>query len=173
MPDATFNQTLRLLRSGGRGAALAALLSLVVAPTTARSDGAAPTAVIENSLGMQFVLVPAGGFLMGSDETPEDLAGAYPQYDRKRLLDLADEAPVHRVRITSPFYLGRHEVTVGQFRRFISASGYVPESQADGTGGYGYNPDYDPASSPPGYRPAQAGAIHVLDCLRLFAFSCG
>jgi hypothetical protein len=34
---------------------------------------------------------------------------------------------------------------VGQFRRFVEASGHVPESVADGTGGYGYNPGYDPA----------------------------
>lgn len=102
---------------------------------------------IENSLGMKFVLVPAGEFLMGSDESPDALARDYPAYQRKRLTDLADEAPVHRVRITRPFYLGQHEVTVGQFRRFIEASGYVPESIADGTGGYGYNPAYDPATS--------------------------
>ena len=30
----------------------------------------------------------------------------------------------------------------------MQASGYVPESVADGTGGYGYNPRYDPATSP-------------------------
>jgi formylglycine-generating enzyme required for sulfatase activity len=48
------------------------------------------------------------------------------------------------VRITHAFYMGQTEVTVGQFRRFIEASGYVPESIADGTGGYGYNPAYDP-----------------------------
>jgi formylglycine-generating enzyme required for sulfatase activity len=33
---------------------------------------------------------------------------------------------------------------VGQFRQFLKASGYVPESIADGTGGYGYNPVYRP-----------------------------
>jgi sulfatase modifying factor 1 len=54
---------------------------------------------------------------------------------------------VHRVHITHPFYLGQTEVTVGQFRRFVQASGYVPESVADGTGGYGYNPDYDASKS--------------------------
>lgn len=103
--------------------------------------------VIENSLGMKFVRLPAGEFLMGSDEPAGQLAKAYPQYDPKRFGLLGDEAPVHRVRITRPFYLGQFEVTVGQFRRFLAASGYVPESIADGTGGYGYNPQYDPAST--------------------------
>ncbi|MDP1536381.1 MAG: formylglycine-generating enzyme family protein [Burkholderiales bacterium] len=96
---------------------------------------------------MKFVLVPAGEFLMGSDETPESLSGDYPGYELTRFLQLSDEAPVHRVRITQAFYLGQHEVTVAQFRRFLAASGYVPESIADGTGGYGYNPDYDPAKT--------------------------
>lgn len=98
-------------------------------------------------LGMKFVLVPSGEFVMGSDESPEALAKAYPQYGRERFLELVDEAPAHKVRITRPFYLGQHEVTVGQFRRFVEASGYQPESEADGTGGYGYNPDYDPEKS--------------------------
>jgi formylglycine-generating enzyme len=101
----------------------------------------------KNSLGMPFVLIPAGEFLMGSDESPATLARAYPQYDPQRFLLLADEAPVHRVRITRPFYMGQYEVTVGQFKRFLDASGYTPESEADGTGGYGYNRDYDPAKS--------------------------
>ena len=96
---------------------------------------------------MRFVLVPAGEFLMGSDEAPDSLAKAYPQYERRRFLILGDEAPVHRVRITRPFYLGRFEVTVGQFKKFLALSGYVPESVADATGGYGYNRDYDPAQS--------------------------
>jgi formylglycine-generating enzyme required for sulfatase activity len=56
---------------------------------------------------------------------------------------LYNEAPVHSVRISPALYMGRTEVTVGQFRRFLEASGYVPESHADGTGDYGYNANYD------------------------------
>ena len=104
-------------------------------------------AVIENSLGMKFVHVPRGEFLMGSEESVDSLASAFPAYGRERLADLTDESPMHRVRITQAFYLGQHEVTVGQFRRFLALSGHVPESVADGTGGYGYNPGYDPAAS--------------------------
>jgi formylglycine-generating enzyme required for sulfatase activity len=44
------------------------------------------------------------------------------------------------VRITRPFYVGRYEVTVGQFRRFVRETGYRTEAEADGTGGWGYNP---------------------------------
>ncbi len=84
---------------------------------------------------------------MGSDESPDSLAKSYPQYEHKRFVELIDEAPAHKVRITRAFYFGQYEVTVGEFRRFLDASGYKPESEVDGTGGYGYNPNYDPAKS--------------------------
>lgn len=96
---------------------------------------------------MKLVRIPAGEFLMGSDEQITTLTQAYPLYEERRLTALKDEAPVHRVGITRAFYLGQHEVTVGQFRQFVQASGYVPESVADGTGGYGYNATYDPATT--------------------------
>ncbi len=110
---------------------------------------AAPAAprLITNSLGMPLVRIPAGSFRMGSDEPVERLQKAYPRAERERLEALKDEAPVHRVRISHAFYMGQTEVTVGQFRRFLQASAYVPESEADGTGGYGYNADYDAEKS--------------------------
>lgn len=95
-----------------------------------------------NLLGMVLVRIPAGEFLMGSDESVESLQKDYPLMERNRLVELHDEAPVHRVRITKDFFMGRTEVTVGQFRQFLEASGYVPESVADGTGGYGFNAEY-------------------------------
>ena len=121
--------------------------SLLLACGLAQTAWTAPQAPLVNGLGMPFVLIPAGEFMMGSDEPPESLALSWPAYERKRFTDIADEAPVHRVRITRAFYLGQTEVTVGQFRRFLQASGYIPESVADGTGGYGYNPAYDPAKA--------------------------
>jgi sulfatase modifying factor 1 len=107
---------------------------------------ATPPAAVD-TLGIAFVRVPAGDFSMGSDEPVAALADAYPGLERSRFEDLSDEAPVHRVRITQPFEMSRHEITVGQFRAFLQRSGHVPESVEDGTGGYGYNPAYDPATS--------------------------
>ena len=58
-----------------------------------------------NDMGMTFVLVPPGTFLMGSpDDEPGRNPGGY------------DEGPQHQVTLTRPFYLGKHEVTFGQFR---------------------------------------------------------
>lgn len=60
----------------------------------ARSDPAVPD---------DMVFVPGGTFSMGSID------------------GLADEAPVHRVRV-SDFYIDRYEVTVGAFAAFVRAS---------------------------------------------------
>ncbi|WP_186764688.1 formylglycine-generating enzyme family protein [Comamonas flocculans] len=122
-------------------ALLAAALPGCAAPPT-------PGTGLVDSLGLRFVAIAAGEFLMGSDEDPGQLARVYPHAEMRRLRGLADEAPVHRVRITRTFWMGKTEVTVGQFRRFVQRSGYVPESVRDGTGGYGYNPAYDAARSP-------------------------
>ena len=130
----------------GLAAGAAAVLLAACSADAGRAAGPA-AATLTNTLGMQMVRIPAGEFLMGGDAGEAELARHFPAYERARLRDLADEAPVHRVRLTRPFYMARHEVTVGQFRRFVEASGHVPESIADGTGGYGYNPRYDPAST--------------------------
>ena len=108
---------------------------------------AAEPQVERNSLGMAFVKIAPGEFMMGSEEDPAELARAFPALPAERFAKLGDEGPVHRVRITRPLWMGQHEVTVGQFRRFLQASGHVPESIADGTGGYGWRADYDPATS--------------------------
>src|SRR5262249_19699354 len=52
--------------------------------------------VITNTIGMRLVLIPAGGFLMGSPDSDKDARD--------------DEKPQHRVRITRPFCLGATEV---------------------------------------------------------------
>lgn len=131
----------------GSGVAILALAALLAgcqhAPPAEPPSG--PTWV--NQLGMVFVQVPAGTFQMGGVPPIETLARTYPLLETKRFTDLFDEAPAHEVNISQSFYLGQHEVTVGQFQRFVEASGYRPESEADGTGGYGYNPRYDPATT--------------------------
>jgi formylglycine-generating enzyme required for sulfatase activity len=76
-----------------------------------------------NSIGMKLNLIPAGDFLMGSPESDKDASN--------------DEKPQHRVRIAQPFYLGTHQVTHGQFRRFIEATRYQTEAEKDGKGGWG------------------------------------
>ncbi len=80
---------------------------------------------ITNSIGMRLRLIPAGEFMMGS---PEDEKGRGDE-----------EGPQHRVRITKPFYIGITEVTVGQFRAFVEATGYKSDAERDEKGGWGWN----------------------------------
>jgi formylglycine-generating enzyme len=123
------------------------LALLTISPAYSDAPARKLPEAIENSIGIKLVLIPAGDFKMGSEEAVESLASGYPQYDLSRFLALGDEAPVHEVRITRRFYLARYEVTVDQFKRFVDASGYQSEAEADGTGGYGYNTYYEPEKS--------------------------
>ncbi|MFO0819485.1 MAG: SUMF1/EgtB/PvdO family nonheme iron enzyme [Pirellulales bacterium] len=86
--------------------------------------------------GMKLAYVPAGQFWMGSDETVEKLeaAGIAPGG-----VDTSDESPRHLVKITRPFYMGIHEVTIGQFAKFVADTGYRTEAEVDGHGGWGYD----------------------------------
>jgi formylglycine-generating enzyme required for sulfatase activity len=68
--------------------------------------------------GMEFVLVPAGRFLLGSP----------PKEDGRK----EGEGPQTEVEISRDFYLGKYEVTVGEFRRFIQGTGYQTEAETDG-----------------------------------------
>ena len=84
-----------------------------------------------NSLGMKMVLIPPGEFWMGSSRAEVDEAFRQAKEilkDRYWLVLwsgwLQSEAPRHRVKITKPFYLSATEVTVGQFRQFVEATGH-------------------------------------------------
>lgn len=85
-----------------QGAAQAPQAGLL-APEVARAPA--------NSLGMAFVRLPAGSFLMGS---AEDDPGAWPA-----------EKPQRRVRITRAFDLGTHEVTQAQWQALMGESAFA------------------------------------------------
>src|SRR5688500_9503502 len=66
-------------------------------PQTTVPDTVKPGTVMANQLGMEFVYIPTGSFMMGSDR------GA------------VDERPARRVTIRKGFYLGRYEITQAQW----------------------------------------------------------
>ncbi len=92
-----------------------------------------PAREVINSIGMKLKLIPAGEFMMGSDET-DPHAKDYEFVDAA-----AGRKEKHRVRITKPFYLGIHQVTRGQFRQFVDEAGYQTEAEKSGKGGWGLN----------------------------------
>ena len=87
-----------------------------------------------NSIGMELVLAPAGEFLMGGSESPEELTAAIGFADV-----FADQYPQHPVRITRAFYMGAHEVTVGEFRRFVEDTHYTTDAERPDRENWGVN----------------------------------
>jgi sulfatase modifying factor 1 len=81
-------------------------------------------ASLQNSIEMQFVLIPAGEFSMGSRKENDVLRRNFPAEQRR-----PDEWPAHAVTISRPFYIGQHEVTRGQFRTFAEESGYKTDAE--------------------------------------------
>ena len=67
-----------------------------------------PPSNITNNIGMRLVLLPAGDFSMGESET---------QYA------FDDERPRHLVTMTTPFYMGVHEVTQ---KEYVAVMGKTP-----------------------------------------------
>ncbi len=88
--------------------ALVAFGSTFLVVKALRSGNVGPPA--ENPPGM--VWIPGGDFMMGCDAA--DARG--------------DEKPVHRVRVDG-FWMDLTEVTNGQFRRFVDATGYVTTAE--------------------------------------------
>ena len=88
-----------------------------------------------NSLGMRFVLIPAGEFMMGGEESPESVANN-PAYNDKpgNKESFQREHPRHKVTISKAFYLQKTEVTVDQFRRFTVDTGYRTDAEREGWG---------------------------------------
>jgi formylglycine-generating enzyme required for sulfatase activity len=72
----------------------------------------------DGSRGPELVVVPHGGFQMGAAPDDPDATDA--------------ERPRHYVRLERGFAMTRTEVSVGQFRRFVAATGYEPRATQRG-----------------------------------------
>ena len=89
---------------------------------------------------LKLVSVPAGEFSMGTSEQQEWMLRS--RFVRNAPVDSDDvpaERPQHRVRISAAFQMGAFEVTVGQFRAFVEASGYKTDAEKSGRGARGFN----------------------------------
>jgi formylglycine-generating enzyme required for sulfatase activity len=102
----------------GTDAGMVAGASTAASPTTRVPfpDPSAPQTAREwtNTIGMKFVRIEAGEFLMGTTKDQvEQLMRLFP--DSKRA-DFDDEQPQHSVKISQAFFLGIHEVTQVQYQ---------------------------------------------------------
>lgn len=134
----------------------------------------------QNSLDMTIVLIPPGEFMMGS--SPEQIEFALHwlttiprvapgEADRIR----NEEQPQHRVVLTQPIGIGRTEVTIGQFRRFVEATNYVTETQRCGGGNSSKPNESDPAKRialwhSPGYQVTDQSPVTQLTWNDMIAF---
>jgi formylglycine-generating enzyme required for sulfatase activity len=84
----------------------------------------------ETNTGQEFVKVAGGCYQMGQNETEkEELALLVGEEGAN--LAFGDELPVREVCVAD-FNLGRHEVTVDAFRKFVEATGYRTEAESGG-----------------------------------------
>ncbi len=112
----------------------AALVLLVALGAYSRAGEQAPkerVVDLGDGVKMSLVLIPAGTFTMGSTEA--DVKAVMAKWPEVTEEWLADEKPAHKVTLSKAFWMGKHEVTVGQFRRFVEATGHKTDAEK-GTG---------------------------------------
>ncbi len=76
-----------------------------------------PLFAFTNSIGMRFVLIPAGHFLMGSP--PSEFHRKKQRVGPNGRLKTIDDEQQHRVMISRPFYMQVTEVTQAQYRAIM------------------------------------------------------
>jgi formylglycine-generating enzyme required for sulfatase activity len=114
------------------------LMAIVVAAAIAADEPVRPAG--KNSLGLEFVRIPAGEFVRGFDtdnRREHRFHLAHPFSNRQAF---NNERPAHRVAINKPFDLAVSEVTVAHFRAFVQATQYVTDAEKSGAP-LGYFPD--------------------------------
>ena len=97
----------------------------------------APVEHFTNSLGMEFVKIPAGKFMMGVNDSPELLASRIidGMADlRKGGIAVHNEFfqifPQHLVEITKPFFMQTTEVTIAQWDKVMGAASSYRKAQS-------------------------------------------
>lgn len=88
--------------------------------TAESSRSAEPLISFQNSIGLRMVTLPGGRVLIGS---PESDSEAQP-----------DEKPQHWADVKGPFSIGVYEVTFGEFRKFVAATGYETMAERENMG---------------------------------------
>jgi formylglycine-generating enzyme required for sulfatase activity len=80
-------------------------LAIAVACLVAQVSSIAQTGALKNAIGMEFVKIPVGEFMMGCSPDDNNCKN--------------DEKPQHQVRITKAFEMGKYEVTQAQWKAMM------------------------------------------------------
>ncbi len=100
------------------------VISLHQSPVRAKQ----PEKILVNSLGIKFLLIPAGKFLMGSTKEDQNTK--------------SHELPQHEVTITKSFYLSETEITQSQWDKVMGADSWKKNSSYGDDGPYGEGPNH-------------------------------
>ena len=82
-----------------------------------------------NSIGMKFVLIPAGTFTMGSRDDAMDVARRCNMPNAQAGW-FVDEHPVHEVTLTRAFYMAIHELTQSQYEALFKRPPERPDKKS-------------------------------------------
>jgi len=132
----------------------------LVPAVSAADDAIAPGTARRVDLGkrttLEVVYVPPGEFMAGS--TAEEKEWAVGQ-DGGALFSSgggareAYEGDPRPMRVKEGFWMGRTEVTVGQFRRFVEETGYVTDAEKPGGETMVFDHDWRPNITNSGHEP--------------------
>jgi formylglycine-generating enzyme required for sulfatase activity/uncharacterized caspase-like protein len=90
-------------------------------PFTPLSTDLEPT--LTSSIGLKLTLIPAGEFLMGGDQSPDEIVRVTTASGgNTEATYYANEQPQHRVCLTQSFYLGTYEVTQAEWRDVMGSN---------------------------------------------------
>jgi formylglycine-generating enzyme required for sulfatase activity len=107
---------------------LLALASSISLAWFARAQGQTREPTLSLDLGagarIEMALVKADHFRQGSPAAEADRG---------------EDETVHDVTLTSDYYIGKYEVTVSQFERFVAETNYKTEAENGTSGGFGWN----------------------------------
>ncbi len=154
------------MQSGTRRAAFSLFLILLLAGVpqsraVARdpAPGATRDADLGNGVHLELVYVPPGTFRMGSTEAEKKWAvsaegGA--AFSSGGGVREAFEGEPRMMRVSDGFWMGRTEVTVAQFRRFVAETGYVTDAERPGGTTMCFDHDWiphEPGQPPHPWKP--------------------
>ena len=122
---------------------LACCLALAAPPAFAQAAPSAPAAEARDcDVCPELALVPPGQFMMGSAPDARELDAA------------SGESPAVPLSFTRPFLISRREVTVGEFRRFVEATGAKAVPGCRVWSGGQWVQDHDRSWRDPGFATA-------------------
>jgi len=105
--------------------------SMFTAPVFAEGPKQGDTKQLDlgKSVALELVYIPPGKFMMGSTDAEKSWAtgiegGAQPGTVREKY-----EGEPRPMQVSKGFWMGRTEVTRGQFRRFVEESDYVTDAE--------------------------------------------